>query len=111
EKFMRTRFEVSAVRLLKNIFHTGLFENPYVDPEMSKNTVGSAAFMKEGYEAQLKSMVLLKNKNKALPLPKNKTVYVPKKFTPAGRNFLGVETPEKLDYPVNMNIVKKYFSI
>ena len=38
-------------------------------------------------------------------------MYVPKKFTPAGRNFLGMETPEKFDYPVNMNIVKKYFNV
>ncbi len=67
---MRTRFEESAVRLLKNIFRTGLFENPYLDPEMSKNTVGKAEFMKAGYDAQLKSMVLLKNKNNVLPLAK-----------------------------------------
>ncbi len=111
EQFMRTRFETSAVRLLTNIFHTGLFENPYLDPAVSKSIVGNAEFMKAGYEAQLKSMVLLKNNKHILPLPKNKTVYVPKKFTPAGRNFLGMETPEKLDYPVNMNIVKKYFSV
>ncbi len=111
EKFMRARFEISAVRLLRNIFRTGLFENPYVDPEMTKNTVGKAEFMKAGYDAQLKSMVLLKNKNNALPIQKNKTVYVPRKFTPAGRNFLGMETPEKLDYPVNMSIVKKYFNV
>ncbi|MDB5279900.1 MAG: glycoside hydrolase family 3 protein [Ferruginibacter sp.] len=110
EAFMRARFEASAVRLLTNIFHTGLFENPYLDAEASKNTVGNAAFMKAGYDAQLKSMVLLKNSNKVLPLQKQKTVYLPKKFTPAGRNFLGMETPEKLDYPVNMNIVKKYFN-
>jgi beta-glucosidase len=56
-------------------------------------------------------MVLLKNKTNILPFQKNKVVYIPKKFTPAGRNFLGVETPEKLDYPVNMNIVKKYFRV
>lgn len=31
EEFMRARFEKSAVRLLLNIFRTGLFENPYVD--------------------------------------------------------------------------------
>ncbi len=111
EKYMRARFEKSAVRLLKNIFRTGLFENPYVDPEISKTTVGRPEYMKAGYDAQLKSMVMLKNKNKALPLQKNKTVYVPKKFTPAGRNFLGMETPEKLDYPVNLDIVKKYFTI
>jgi beta-glucosidase len=111
EKFMRARFEESAVRLLKNIFRTGLFENPYLDPEVSKSIVGNAEYMKAGYDAQLKSMVLLKNKKMILPLQKNKTVYVPKKFTPAGRNFLGMETPEKLDYPINMNIVKKYFNV
>src|SRR5450432_2598061 len=111
ETFMRLRFEQSAIRLLKNIFHTGLFENPYLDPEESAKTVGQAEFMKAGYEAQLKSMVLLKNKNKLLPLSKNKTVYVPKRFTPAGKNFLGVETPDILDYPVNLDIVKKYFNV
>ena len=111
EKFMRERFEASAVRLLKNIFRTGLFENPYLDAEESKRTVGNAEFMKAGYEAQLKSMVLLKNSNKALPLQKGKTVYVPKRFVPAGRNFLGMTTPENLDYPVSMNILKKYFNV
>ncbi|HEX2393867.1 MAG TPA: glycoside hydrolase family 3 N-terminal domain-containing protein, partial [Bacteroidales bacterium] len=30
EEFMRKRFEESAVRLLRNIFRTGLFENPYL---------------------------------------------------------------------------------
>lgn len=111
EKFMRARFEESAMRLLKNIFRTGLFENPYLDPAVSKTIVGKPEFMKAGYDAQLKSMVLLKNKSNVLPLQKMKTVYVPKQFTPAGRNFLGMETPEKLDYPVNINIVKKYFNI
>ncbi|HCZ35318.1 MAG TPA: beta-glucosidase, partial [Cytophagales bacterium] len=33
EEFMRARFEQSAVRLLKNIFRTGLFENPYLNVE------------------------------------------------------------------------------
>ena len=111
EAFMRARFEQSAVRLLKNIFRTGLFENPYTDTEVAKATVGKPEFMKAGYDAQLKSMVLLKNKSNVLPLQKNKTVYVPKKFTPAGRNFLGMETPEKFDYPVSLDIVKKYFNV
>ncbi len=111
EPFMRARFEASAVRLLNNIFRTGLFENPYLDPEVSKTTAGNPGFMQAGYEAQLKSIVMLKNKANALPLQKGKTVYMPKKFTPAGRNFMGMETPEKLDYPVNMAIVKKYFNV
>ena len=110
EAFMRAKFEASAVRLLINLFHTGLFENPYPDAENSKKIVGNAGFMKAGYEAQLKSMVLLKNKDNVLALQKNKTVYVPKKNHSRGRNFLGMETPEKLDYPVNMAIVKKYLN-
>ncbi|MEO5684373.1 MAG: glycoside hydrolase family 3 N-terminal domain-containing protein [Chitinophagaceae bacterium] len=111
EAFMRARFEQSAVRLLKNIFRTGLFENPYLDTEETKQTVGKPAFMAAGYAAQLKSMVLLKNNSHTLPLQKNKTVFIPKKFTPAGRNFLGMETPESREYPVNLNIVKKYFNV
>lgn len=111
EEFMRKRFEKSAVRLLKNIFRTGLFENPYLNPEETKTIVGNPEYMKAGYDAQLKSIVMLKNKSNALPLEKNKTVYIPKKFTPAGRNFLGMEIPEKLEYPVNIEIVKKYFNV
>ncbi|MEK7253135.1 MAG: glycoside hydrolase family 3 C-terminal domain-containing protein, partial [Bacteroidota bacterium] len=111
EKWMRQRMEQSAVRLLRNIFRTGLFENPYLDPAATKATVGNPGFMKEGYEAQLKTQVLLKNKGNVLPIKGRKTVYVPKKFTPASVNFLGVKTPEKLDYPVNMELVKKYFDV
>ncbi len=110
EKWMRQRMEQSAVRLLNNVFRVGLFENPYLDAENTKKTVGNPDFMKEGYEAQLKSIVLLKNKQQVLPLKTGKTVYVPKKFTPASRNFLGEMTPEKMDYPISMAIVKKYFN-
>ncbi len=118
ESFMRSRFEQSAVRLLKNIFRLGLFENPYLEPEESKRTVGKAEFMAAGYEAQLKSIVMLKNKGNILPLQKNlpegkagKTVYVPKQYRPPGKNFLGMPTPEELDYPVSIDIIKKYFKV
>jgi beta-glucosidase len=111
EEFMRRRFEQSAGRLLKNIFRTGLFENPYVDVAQSIATLGNPQFMKAGYDAQLKSVVMLKNKDNALPVQRGKTVFIPKQFTPAGRNFLGVETPAKTDFPVNIEIVKKYFEV
>ncbi|TSD64900.1 glycoside hydrolase family 3 protein [Inquilinus sp. KBS0705] len=111
EPFMRARFEQSAVRLLRGIFRTGLFENPYLDAEATKKTVGNADFMAAGYQAQLKSIVMLKNKANVLPLQTGKTVYVPKKFTPAGKNFLGMPYPEKLEYPVNIETVKKYFKV
>lgn len=110
-EFMRSRFEKSAVRLLRNIFRTGLFENPYLDVENTVETVGNAEFMREGYEAQLKSVVLLKNKDNVLPLKKGITVYVPKRYTPAMKGWFGHTTKEKLDYPVNMETVKQYFAV
>ncbi|MEN9381930.1 MAG: hypothetical protein RI940_811, partial [Bacteroidota bacterium] len=111
EAFMRVRFEQSAIRLLLNIFRVGLFENAYLDPIESNSIVGKSEFMKAGYEAQLKSIVLIKNKNKSLPIAKGKTVYIPKRITPAGINFFGQPSPEKSDYPVNLEIVKKYYNV
>ncbi|MCP9757160.1 glycoside hydrolase family 3 protein [Lacihabitans sp. CCS-44] len=111
ESKMRSRLEESAVRLLKNIFRVGVFENPYLDSQETKNTVGKPEFMKIGYEAQLKAIVMLKNQSKVLPVAVKKTVYVPKRFVPASRNFLGMETPASEDYPVNMDIVKKYYNV
>ena len=111
ESFMRKRFELSAVRLLLNIFRVGLFENPYLDPKESVQIVGKSEYMKAGYEAQLKSIVLIKNQNKTLPIAKGKTVYVPKRTTPAGINFFGMPSPEKTEYPVNLELIKKYYNV
>ncbi len=108
---MRARMEASAVRLLKNIFRVGVFENPYLNTEETKAIVGKPEFMKAGYEAQLKSIVMLKNQAKTLPITTKKTVYVPKRFVAASRNFLGIETPASEDYPVNLEIVKKHFKV
>ncbi|MFD0717448.1 glycoside hydrolase family 3 N-terminal domain-containing protein [Paenibacillus sp. GCM10027626] len=108
---MRKRFEQSAIRLLKNMFRVGLFENPYLDPQQSESTVGRADYMAEGYAAQLKSIVMLKNKNGLLPLAKRMSVYVPKRFTPAGTNWFGMPFPEKTEYPVNMETLGKYFDV
>ena len=111
EDAMRARFEESAVRLLKNMLRTGLFENPYLDEEKTATTVGQAAYMTAGYEAQLQSMVMLKNREGTLPLEKEITLYVPKRYTPPRRTFFGRVTPESLDYPVSMEIVKTYFGV
>jgi beta-glucosidase len=111
EEFMRKRFEASAVRLLKNIFRTGLFENPYIDVEATRLTVGKPEFMKAGYEAQQKSLIMLKNKERILPLKKEVTAYVPKRLVPATRDWFGNMTEEKLEYPVNLEMAKKYFRI
>lgn len=111
EEFMRKRMEESAVRLLKNIFRTGLFENPYLDVEDTKATAGNPEFMKKGYDAQLKSVVLLKNSNKVLPIKKQLTVYIPKRKSGGTASFFGPPRPVTLDYPINTDVVKKYFNL
>ncbi len=111
EKAMRERFEKSAIRLLRNIFRVGLFENPYIDIEKTKATVGKPAFMKAGYDAQIKSVVLVKNKNNLLPLKKENIIYIPKRYFPESTNFWGQKTPAKWDYPINIATAKKYFNV
>jgi beta-glucosidase len=111
EEYMRKRFERSAVRLLLNSFRTGLFENPYLNVAESGRTVGSEEFKKAGYEAQLRSTILLKNAEKTLPITAKQKVYLPQRYIPAGRNWFGMETPEKWEFPVDPEIVKIYFEV
>ncbi len=111
DAFMRARFEASAVRLLRNIFRTGLFENPYLDVEESAATVGKPEYMTAGYEAQLKSLVLLKNQNNVLPLQRDATVYIPQRYVPESRNFFGNVTPARNEDPLNLEIARKHFDV
>ena len=111
EERMRARMEQSAVRLLTNIFRVGLFENPYLDPAETARTVGSPGFMKAGYAAQLRSVVMLKNRAATLPAARGRTVYLPKRHTPARRDFFGREEPARLDYPVSREVAEKYFRV
>lgn len=110
EEFARTRFEQSAVRLLRNIFRLGLFENPYLDPAHSESVVGNPEFMQAGYDAQVKSVVMLKNRN-VLPIQKQQTVYIPKVHLPSVRDWWGNYSQARTDYPVNMDIVRKYYTV
>lgn len=112
EDFMRARFEMSAVRLLKNMFRTGLFENPYLDVEETAATVGNPEFMAAGYHAQLKSIVLLKNKGRVLPLNQGTTVYIPQRYEPEQRSpFGGGVRPARHVDPLNLEIVGKYLQV
>ena len=114
EASARARFEQSAVRLLMNIFRTGLFENPYVDPATATAVVGQPAFMQQGYDAQLKSVVLLKNHGNVLPqIPgqARKKVYVPKRHYPAFAGRFGIfgAHPDYWDWPVDRKLVEQYY--
>ena len=111
EGYMRARFEASAVRLLKNIFRVGLFENPYLNPEQSAKIVGNPEYMKAGYEAQLKSIVLLKNKGNILPIKQRSKVYIPKIYRPSTADWWGNMSQATFSYPVDTAIVNKYYDV
>ncbi len=111
EEFMRTKFEEPAVRLLLNMFRTGLFENPYVDLQEAEVIVGNPQFMQEGYNAQLKSIVMLKNKNKVLPIRERKNVYIPNRIIKESKDWFGNIIPGREEEPVSKSIVEKYFNV
>ncbi|MGB5435522.1 MAG: glycoside hydrolase family 3 N-terminal domain-containing protein, partial [Maribacter sp.] len=111
EDFMRERFEVSAVRLLKNIFRVGLFEDPYLDVQKTEATVGKPEFMQAGFNAQLRSAVLLKNNGQILPIAAKKKVYVPKRYIAPSTNWWGIVTPGRSESPFNLEVVSKYYEV
>ena len=112
EESARERFELSARRLLLNVFRVGLFENPYLDPAETEKTVGKPEFMQEGYEAQLKSVVMLKNRgNQVLPVKERKKVFVPKRHFPAIPGAWGGISEEKTVEPIDLALVGKYFEV
>jgi beta-glucosidase len=65
------RINESIARLLKEKFALGLFENPYVDVEAAIKLVGNTDFQKRADIALRKSIVLLRNDAKLLPLSIN----------------------------------------
>ncbi|MED9821158.1 MAG: glycoside hydrolase family 3 N-terminal domain-containing protein [Christensenellales bacterium] len=74
------RIDEANVRLLKEMFATGLFENPYRDLENAEVVVAAARADERVYKAHQKSVVLLKNADETLPLTaeklEGKRVYV-----------------------------------
>ena len=111
EELMKQRFQTSAVRLLKNIFRVGLFENPYLDAAVTDEIVGNAEYMQSGYEAQLKSVVLLKNKDAVLPLDSSKSVYIPQRYFPSKRGYFGPPSKPEWKDAMNKELAATYYQI
>lgn len=112
EESARARFEHSARKLLLNFFRTGLFENPYLDPAKTARTVGCEQFRKDGYLAQLKSIVMLKNHDDVLPVKDRAKVFIPKRNIPNVYNLAGkITQPGSYSDPIDPEIVGDYFEI
>jgi beta-glucosidase len=73
------RIDRSVRRLLREKFVLGLFDNPFVDPEVAARTVGRSEFLEAGLDAQRRSLTLLTNGETTgsplLPLRRHLRVY------------------------------------
>ncbi len=108
EEAMRRRMEESAVRLLRNIFRCGLFENPYLNPAESVKVAGCEEFCQAGFEAQLKSVVMVKNTG-ALPQKERKKVYIPTRHIRPMKTFFRSDMPAQDIDPAADGLVDKYY--
>ena len=112
EENARERFRKSAQRLLMNMFKTGLFDNPYVDPEQTEKTVGCPEFMEAGYKAQLSAIVMLKNHENAAPQAKRKKVWFPQRhIMPTQGFFGGIKQNDYWEHPIDTALVTRYYDL
>lgn len=106
---MDRRMRQSAKRLLLNFFRAGIFENPYIDVERTKEIVGCPEFMAEGWDAQLKSVVMLKNHDNVLPVHGKTKVYIPNRTVPEWRDFWRHRHNATTICPIPRTIAERYF--
>ena len=114
-------FQGAAARLLGGYFDAGLFENPYVDPDVAKKDIdaeGDTDAIAAALAAQVKGIVMLKNAGGVIKeaadsdeLPK---VYVPARFTPAASTYSASgwsSSSPSIEVPVSTLTLGNYFEV
>lgn len=113
-------FRASAKRLLLGYFNTGLFEDPYVDPDAARASVDRTddAIKEEALASQVKGIVMLKNHGgviKASSGDAKPKVYVPMRFSAAYRalGFMGGwgDNPATCELPLPKGTLEEYFDV
>ena len=101
-KITMKRIDESVRRLLRQKFELGLFDDPYIDDAAADKIVGNPAFRKAGEESQRRSMTLLKNDKKTLPLEQGKLKIYVKNLDPvvAAKYGTVVDKPELADIAI-----------
>jgi beta-glucosidase len=98
------RINQSVAKLLKEKFELGLFENPYVVAEDAPKIVGNKEANDLAHLALRKSIVLLRNDQKVLPLIKKTKVYF-ETYMNTGRNTDIIKVAKPTYYNPNMEFV------
>ena len=102
----------SAVRTLKTLFLVGVVDNPYLSNEYAAETANSEEHNNAGYEAMLKSIIMLKNSGNLIKAASEEmqTVYIPWKFVPETTGYGGV-VPASWAPMVNLETAAKYYNV
>ena len=90
----------SVYLLLMEKFELGLFENPYVDEEAAVKLVGNEMFQKKADIAFRKSIVLLRNEIKTLPLKPKTKIYFESYFQKKGASASNVYQAANNNYDI-----------
>lgn len=108
-----TRFRESGARILTMLFQPGLYENAYLDLEESQEIAGSADKIEAGYQAQLDSIVMLKNDGETITAADaetwaDKTVYIPRSYDTGFAGVFG--DAEYVEGPtLTVEVAEQYF--
>jgi beta-glucosidase len=91
-----SRLDVSVRRILRDKFRLGLFDDPFVDPDVAAEIVGNADFRAAGRDAQRRAIVLLANHVGVLPLRGRPRLYVSGVDPEAARSYADVVAEPEL---------------
>lgn len=113
EEAMNEIMRRSTERILRTHFNIGIVENPYLSIEKAETVPNNAEHNALGYQAMLRSVVMLKNSGgiirQAPAGGEKKTVYIPRMFQAAttGRQA----TPATANPVINPETAGEYFNV
>jgi beta-glucosidase len=109
-----TRFRETGTRVLTMLFQPGLYEDAYLDLDESRAIVASSEKVEAGYQAQLDSVVMVKNDGGTIAAAdaanwSDRTAYVPRTFD---TGFAGAFGPaEYTEGPgLDVEVAEEYFA-
>ena len=113
EEAMEERVRLSAKRILVNMIHLGLLDNPYLELSVSNAIVNSDEREDLAYQAQLDSIVMVKNSTNLIQERSSKpTVYIPMEYTAAtAGNESSAGSAASAGLPIDSRTAAKYFNV
>ena len=111
------RYRDSARRILRNIIQIGLLDQPYIEKSIAKAATSNKELDAAGYEAQLKTITMIKNAGNLIQERTSKpTVYIPLEYTEAVKVSpesagSSADTPASGDLPIDIRTLSKFFNV